>query len=128
MWCVSKPPPFRHPGYAPSFGIVSNSASATVRVTPDPFYDATRILGKVFEDLNRDGWQDPGERGVPNAMVVLDDGTYTIPKDNFGEYYSKYFRDKGNTTLGKCDEATYRLRTRQYAHKVHTQIVRTCEV
>lgn len=65
---------------------VSNTASASVRVTLDPTFDLGTIIGKVFEDKNADGWQDPGEAGIPAAMVALDDGTYAIT-DEHGRYH-----------------------------------------
>ena len=40
---------------------LSNEASATVRVVPDPTFDCTDVTGKVFDDANRNGLQDQGE-------------------------------------------------------------------
>src|SRR5206468_12045038 len=54
---------------------IGNSASATVEVRLDPIFDLSTIIGKVFQDANRNGWLDPGEPGVPVAVVALDDGT-----------------------------------------------------
>ncbi|NNC96850.1 MAG: tandem-95 repeat protein, partial [Gammaproteobacteria bacterium] len=39
---------------------VSNEATATVRITADPDIDETTIVGKVFDDRDGDGFQDPG--------------------------------------------------------------------
>ncbi|MCP5092611.1 MAG: OmpA family protein, partial [Gammaproteobacteria bacterium] len=44
------------------------------------------IIGKVFYDGDRDGRQDSGEAGIEAAMVVLDDGTYSLT-DEFGRYH-----------------------------------------
>ncbi|GAB4214505.1 MAG: hypothetical protein OHK0012_12670 [Synechococcales cyanobacterium] len=37
--------------------------------------DLGTLLGRVFEDRNFDGEQQPGEPGIPDAVVILDDGT-----------------------------------------------------
>ena len=65
---------------------ISNEASASVDLRLDPVFDLGRIIGKVFQDKNRDDWQDADEPGVPNAMVVLDDGTYALT-DAFGRFH-----------------------------------------
>lgn len=49
---------------------VSNTATATVRIVPDPTFDCSDIVGKVFEDRNANGWQDPGEPGIPNVRLA----------------------------------------------------------
>ena len=45
-------------------------ATATVRVVPDPTFDCTDVIGKVFDDANRNGVQDDGEHGLPGVRVV----------------------------------------------------------
>ena len=65
---------------------VGRSAGATVLVVPDPAFDLSTIIGKVFQDANRDGWQDPDEPGVAGVMVALDDGTYAVT-DGQGRYH-----------------------------------------
>ncbi|MEM7631825.1 MAG: hypothetical protein AAF227_07380, partial [Pseudomonadota bacterium] len=37
----------------------SNTATAVLRVTPEAVFDCGDIIGKVFDDLNGDGYQDP---------------------------------------------------------------------
>src|SRR5690606_2666363 len=37
---------------------LSGEATATVRIVPDPLFDCTDVLGKVFDDANRNGLQD----------------------------------------------------------------------
>jgi uncharacterized repeat protein (TIGR01451 family) len=49
---------------------VSEQATATVRVIPDPTFDCTDVIGKVFNDTNLNGYQDDGESGIPSARVV----------------------------------------------------------
>jgi uncharacterized repeat protein (TIGR01451 family) len=36
--------------------------------------DCGTIIGKVFEDKNLDGEQQEGEKGIPNAVIFMDDG------------------------------------------------------
>lgn len=65
---------------------ISNTSVAEVEVSLDPLFDLGTIIGKVFEDKNRDGWQDHNEPGVAGAMVALDDGTYALT-DPHGRYH-----------------------------------------
>ena len=44
---------------------LSGEAQATVRIVPDPALDCTDVIGKVFDDANRNGLQDEGEGGCP---------------------------------------------------------------
>lgn len=46
-----------------------------LRIRPGIVADCGTIIGRVFEDKNFDGEQQPGEPGIPNAVVLLDDGT-----------------------------------------------------
>ncbi len=45
-----------------------------LRVSPGLLSDCGTIIGRVFIDRNFDGEQQPGEPGVPNAVIFLDDG------------------------------------------------------
>lgn len=65
---------------------ISNTTQTVVTVTMDPLFDLGTIIGKVFEDRNGDGWQDEGETGIADAIVVLDDGT-RITTDAYGRYH-----------------------------------------
>ncbi|MBF0431046.1 MAG: PQQ-dependent sugar dehydrogenase [Fibrobacteria bacterium] len=44
-----------------------------------------------------------------------DDGSYTIPEDNFGEYWSKKFTAEGRTALSNMYKDTSRVRPELYA-------------
>jgi uncharacterized repeat protein (TIGR01451 family) len=66
--------------------MISNSAAADVAVILDPLFDLGTIIGKVFHDNNHDGVQDKNESGIAGAMVVLDEGTYSIT-DSHGRYH-----------------------------------------
>ena len=50
--------------------VLSNIASATVRIVPDPTFDCSDIIGKVFDDKNANGYQDEGEPGIPNVRIA----------------------------------------------------------
>jgi uncharacterized repeat protein (TIGR01451 family)/fimbrial isopeptide formation D2 family protein len=97
---------------------VSNEAAATVRVTPDPTLDCTDIVGKVFDDANANGYQDEGERGLPNVRVVTARG-WLIDTDSEGRFHIACAavpnQDRGTNFIMKLDETTlptgYRVTT-----------------
>jgi uncharacterized repeat protein (TIGR01451 family) len=62
--------------------IRSNTASFLVRIRPGILSDCGTILGRVFVDKNFDGEQQPGEPGVPNAVVFMDDGNRIVTDAN----------------------------------------------
>ncbi len=66
--------------------VVSNRAEASVRVDEDGVFSRGTILGRVFDDGNRDGRQDAGEPGVAGAIVALDDGTW-VSTDGDGRFH-----------------------------------------
>src|SRR6185503_2157991 len=49
---------------------LSNEASATVRIVPDPDLDCTDVIGKVYDDTNRNGVQDAGEHGIGGVRLA----------------------------------------------------------
>ncbi|HEY4220874.1 MAG TPA: hypothetical protein VGO62_06010, partial [Myxococcota bacterium] len=55
---------------------LSAQTSATVTVVPDATFDLGTIRTKVFCDDNGDGWQDPGELGLPGVRLVIDTGQW----------------------------------------------------
>jgi uncharacterized repeat protein (TIGR01451 family)/fimbrial isopeptide formation D2 family protein len=65
---------------------VSGEASATVRVVPDPTFDCTDVIGKVFDDKNLNGHQDEGEQGIAGARVVSARGL-KITSDEHGRFH-----------------------------------------
>lgn len=54
--------------------VSSSSASHLVQIRPGIVSDCGTIIGRVFVDKNFDGEQQPGEPGVPNAVIFMDDG------------------------------------------------------
>jgi len=49
---------------------VADSSAAVVTITVDPIYES-RLSGVAFDDLDRDGTYDPGEPGLPDWTVQL---------------------------------------------------------
>jgi large repetitive protein len=97
---------------------VSNTATATVRVIPDPTFDCSDIIGKVFDDKNANGYQDEGEPGIPNVRVVTARGLLVIT-DAEGRFHVACAaipqQDHGANFVMKLDERTlptgYRVTT-----------------
>lgn len=54
--------------------VTSSAASYQVQIRPGILSDCGTIIGRVFVDKNFDGEQQPGEPGVPNAVIFMDDG------------------------------------------------------
>jgi large repetitive protein len=67
-------------------GLISNVASATVRITADPTFDCPDLIGKVFDDVNANGALDPGEKGIPGVRLVTAQGLL-ITTDSEGRYH-----------------------------------------
>ncbi|OAM52229.1 hypothetical protein A7981_01700 [Methylovorus sp. MM2] len=98
--------------------LVSNVANATVRVNPDPTFDCSDIIGKVFDDKNANGYQDEGEPGIANVRVVTVRGLL-ITTDAEGRFHVTCAdipdSDHGANFVMKLDERTlpsgYRMTT-----------------
>jgi uncharacterized repeat protein (TIGR01451 family) len=65
---------------------ISADATAMVRVVPDTTFDCTDVIGKVFDDANGNGHQDPGEKGIPGVRVLTTRGLAAIT-DEFGRFH-----------------------------------------
>jgi hypothetical protein len=93
-------------------------ASATVRVSPDPTFDCTDVIGKVFDDRNLNGQQDAGEKGLPGVRVVTARGLIST-SDEYGRFHITCAvvpdEDLGSNFIMKLDDRTlptgYRLTT-----------------
>jgi uncharacterized repeat protein (TIGR01451 family)/fimbrial isopeptide formation D2 family protein len=88
---------------------ISNEATATVRVVPDQTFDCTDIIGKVFDDANGNGRQDPGEKGLPGVRVVTTRGLAAIT-DQYGRFHITCaitpLEGRGSNFALKVDERT----------------------
>ncbi|WP_159435993.1 DUF11 domain-containing protein [Microbulbifer donghaiensis] len=98
--------------------VASGEASATVRVIPDPTFDCTDVIGKVYDDKNMNGYQDAGEGGVPGARVVTATGL-NATTDAHGRFHITCAvvpnQDRGSNFVLKLDDRSlpsgYRLTT-----------------
>lgn len=97
---------------------ISNVANAMVRVVPDPLFDCSDLIGKVFDDKNANGYQDQGEPGIPNVRVVTARGLL-VTTDAEGRFHVACAAipqaDRGSNFVMKLDERTlpsgYRVTT-----------------
>ena len=97
---------------------ISGEATATVRVIPDPDFDCTDVIGKVFDDGNLNGYQDPDEKGLYGVRVVTVRGLIATT-DRHGRFHITCAavpdEDRGSNFILKLDERSlptgYRLTT-----------------
>lgn len=97
---------------------VSNVATATVRVIPDPTFDCPDIIGKVFDDKNANGYQDEGEPGIANVRLATVRGLI-ITTDAEGRFHVPCpeipNENRGSNFILKLDDRTlpsgYRVTT-----------------
>jgi uncharacterized repeat protein (TIGR01451 family) len=66
--------------------VMSEEASATVRLVPDPTFDCTDVTGKVYDDQNLNGYQDDEEAGVAGVRLVTARGL-AATTDEYGRYH-----------------------------------------
>ena len=66
--------------------VLSNLATATVRVVPDALFDCTDVIGKVYDDKNANGYQDEGEPGLANVRIATVNGVL-VTTDAQGRYH-----------------------------------------
>jgi uncharacterized repeat protein (TIGR01451 family) len=99
-------------------GAVSGVATATVRVVPDPDFDCTDVIGKVFDDRNLNGRQDKDEKGLAGVRVVTARGLIATT-DKFGRFHFTCAavpdEDRGSNFILKVDTRSlpsgYRMTT-----------------
>ena len=98
---------------------LSGEATATVRVVPDPTFDCTDVTGKVFDDANRNGFQDSDEGGLQGVRLVTTRGL-AATTDQHGRFHitcavvpNEY---RGSNFVLKLDDRTlpsgYRMSTK----------------
>ena len=96
----------------------SGVATATVRVIPDPAFDCSDVIGKVFEDKNLNGYQDEGEDGLTDIRLITARGL-NVTSDNHGRFHLTCAvspdETRGNNFIIKLDERSlpsgYRVTT-----------------
>jgi uncharacterized repeat protein (TIGR01451 family) len=96
---------------------IAEPATATVIRTVEHVFDCSDIIGKVYDDLNHNGYQDEGEPGLPDVRLSTVDGTL-IRTDEHGRYHvpcGALPREIGSNFLLKLDARTlptgYRVTT-----------------
>jgi uncharacterized repeat protein (TIGR01451 family) len=100
-------------------GQMSMEATATVRVVPDPTFDCTDVFGKVYDDANRNGYQDGDEGGIDGVRLVSLTGL-AATTDSDGRYHITCAivpnENRGSNFALKLDDRTlpsgYRVSTR----------------
>jgi len=70
---------------SPATGAVVATARARVTILAEAVFDCGDIIGKVFDDWNRNGYQDDGEPGLPAVRVATVHGLLvtTDPEGRF---------------------------------------------
>jgi uncharacterized repeat protein (TIGR01451 family) len=99
-------------------GAVAGTASASVELVPDHVFDCGEIIGKVFDDKNRNSYQDEGEPGLPGVRVATVKGLLVIT-DKHGRFHVACAdipdEDIGSNFIMKLDPRTlptgYRVTT-----------------
>lgn len=66
-------------------GRLIDVATAEIELAAEPVFDCADVLGRVFEDRNRNGVQDEGEPGLPNVRVATVRGLL-VTADAFGRF------------------------------------------
>ncbi|WP_166163001.1 DUF6923 family protein [Chelativorans oligotrophicus] len=61
-------------------------AQAVVEILAEPVFDCGDVIGKVFDDVNRNGYQDQGEPGLPGVRVATVKG-WLITTDEYGRFH-----------------------------------------
>lgn len=95
----------------PQLSTKTNTAFA--EVTPDR---SNKISGKVFYDNDGDGYQDPGELGIPDILIQLQPGNVFYPTDALGNYTA--YTATGTYTLSPV-LPNYTISTSAESHEVN---------
>src|SRR5690606_16051812 len=61
-------------------------ATAVVEIIVEPIFDCGDIVGRVFDDVNRNGYQDEGEPGLAGVRVATVKG-WLITTDQHGRFH-----------------------------------------
>jgi len=80
---------FTNTAFAQSFAtgsILSNKATAVIELEIEAVFQCSHVIGRVFDDLDKDGYHDPGEPGLPGVRVATVNGLL-ITTDQYGRYH-----------------------------------------
>ncbi len=66
--------------------LISNRARATIRLEVEPVFQCSQVIGRVFDDLDRDGYHDTGEPGLGGVRLASVKGLL-ITTDQYGRYH-----------------------------------------
>jgi uncharacterized repeat protein (TIGR01451 family)/fimbrial isopeptide formation D2 family protein len=99
-------------------GNASGVATATVRVVPDPTFDCSDIIGKVYDDVNMNGYPDENEKGLASVRIASARGLL-VTTDRYGRFHITCAavpnESRGSNFILKLDDRTlpsgYRLTT-----------------
>ncbi|MGQ3191721.1 DUF7507 domain-containing protein [Neoaquamicrobium sediminum] len=97
---------------------IAPDTDAVVEILVEPIFDCGDIIGKVFDDVNRNGYQDDGEPGMPGVRIATAKG-WLVTTDQYGRFHvpCAALPDNriGSNFIMKLDERTlptgYRLTT-----------------
>jgi uncharacterized repeat protein (TIGR01451 family) len=70
----------------PATGAVIAKAQAIVELMAEPMFDCGDLIGKVFDDKNRDGYQNEGEPGLPGVRLATARGLL-VTTDQHGRFH-----------------------------------------
>jgi uncharacterized repeat protein (TIGR01451 family) len=65
---------------------ISNRATASVQIASNSIFDCSELVGKVFSDYNRDGYQNAGEPGLSDVTLATVNGQL-ITTDDYGRFH-----------------------------------------
>ncbi len=65
--------------------VLSQTATAKVRMRTEPVFDCTDIIGRVYDDANRDGYLQDGEVGIAGVRLATARGLL-VTTDAYGRY------------------------------------------
>lgn len=90
MLALSSAGPGKHTNKATVTGLDGNrlapEARADIEIAIEPVFDCGDIVGKVFDDLNRNGYQDDGEPGLPGVRIATVRGSL-VTTDKHGRFH-----------------------------------------
>lgn len=100
-------------------GTLLAEASATVSIKEEHVFDCGEIVGRVFDDLNGNGYADAGEPGLPGVRIATVKGVL-ITTDKRGRFHLSC-ADVPNATIGSNFLMKLDTRTLPQGYKLSTE-------